>query len=405
MRDSRLRIGIQAPLGFASGLPLLLTSSTLTAWLASEGISIKTIGLFAFVALPYNFKFLWAPLLDRYQLFRIGRRKSWMFATQLLLCLTIFGLGALNVVSAPQTVAIFALLIAFLSASQDIVVDAYRTDILKDTERGRGTATYVAGYRYAMIIAGAGALLVADHLSWTLTYWLLAGFMAMSMIATWMAPQPPSPPIPATLRASVIVPIRDLFARKGIGMTIAIVALYKLGDSLAAHLISPFLIQLDFSLTEIGLVHKGLGMAATIIGCAIAGTIADKIGIRRGLLIFGIAQSLGNIGYLGLALVGYSKMWLLTAIGIDNLCNGLGTAAFVAYLMSLCNRRFSATQYALLTSASSLLGRVFTPVGAAFADGYGWISFFISTIVIAIPALILIAICIRRNDPESLIQP
>ena len=398
------RIAIQAPLGFSSGLPLLLTGGTLSAWLASENVAIETIGLFAFVALPYNLKFLWAPIFDRYQLSRWGHRRAWIFTFQLLLCITIFGLGLIDVVSARFLLAIMTLLIAFLSASQDIVIDAYRTDVLHSSERGRGTATYVAGYRIAMTVAGAGALMLADIIDWTYTYWVLSGLLGLGVIATGFAPRlavPPNTKRPP-LRNSLVAPLCDLFARRHSVLIVAIVALFKLGDSLAGHLISPFLIHLEFSLTEIGLVQKGLGMIATIIGCAIGGILSDRIGVLRGLLLFGILQAIANIGYWGLSISGKSHIGLAVAIGVDNLCNGLGTAAFVAYLMSVCNRRFSATQYAILTSASSILGRLLSPFAATFVTHWGWGSFFGATIAIAFPALVLVKILLHSNSARTM---
>ena len=385
------RIWLQAPLGFGAGVPLLLTASTLTAWLDDAGVSLEVIGFFALISLPYNLKFLWAPVLDRFELFGLGRRRGWMLLCQLLLLVSIATMGAVDAAASPMSVALLGLGVAFLSASQDVVVDAYRTDVLGADELGKGTATYVTGYRLALIATGGGALMLADVVSWRTTYWVMAALMVVGIVAAWRAPAPPAIEPPRTLRDAVFEPLFEFFHRRGAYIALAIVLLYKVGDSLAGHMITPFLLGLDFSKTEIGLIQKLLGMATTIVGCGIGGIVVDKIGVIRGLIIFGLLQALANFGYLALALVGKNHELLIAAIGIDNLCNGMGTAALVAYLMSLCHRRFSATQYALLTSASSLLGRLLGAFSGMAIAALGWAAFFAVSIVVAVPALLLLA--------------
>jgi MFS transporter, PAT family, beta-lactamase induction signal transducer AmpG len=393
------RIGVQAPLGFSAGVPLLLTGGTLSAWLTSEQVSLRAVGAFALVSLPYNLKFLWAPALDRFGWPWLGRRRDWMILTQSLLAVAIAAMGVVDARASTGTLALLALAVAFLSASQDVVVDAYRTDLLGEGERGKGTAAYVTGYRVAMLVTGAGALIVADHISWRLTYWVMAALLSVGVVATLAAPRLPATDPPSSLRHAVIEPLRELFARRGAWTAIAFVMLYKVGDALAGHMATPFLIKLDFSMSEIGVLQKFLGAGATLAGAAVGGAIADKIGTRRALLWFGAAQALANIGYVGLAATGKSYPMLVVAIGVDNACNGLGTTAFVAYLMSICHDRFSATQYAVLTSASSLLGRLLNATSGDLIAAMGWAGFFAATIALAGPALLLIRFLPRSLTP------
>jgi PAT family beta-lactamase induction signal transducer AmpG len=386
------RIAVQAPLGFASGLPLLLTGGTLTARLAMDGVAIETIGLFALIALPYNFKFLWAPLFDRWQLPWLGRRRGWMALFQIALAPALILLGAGNP-AAPSSIALLALAVASLSASQDVQVDAYRTDLLSEgKELGRGTAAYVVGYRVAMIVAGALALLLSDYWPWEWIYWLMAVLVLTGLPAIWFAPRlAEDAAAPASLAAAVIEPLREFFTRPGAVFGIAFVAFYKFGDHLALDLVNPFLIHLGFTGGEIGVVQKALGIAATIVGVSAGGLILDRRDLRRSLVLFGIAQATANLGYVALALTGKSLPLFIAAATIDNVCNGLGTAAFVSCIAALCDRRYSATQYALLTSASSVLAR-FLGAGSGVAIArFGWAAFFAFTFVIGLPALLAVS--------------
>lgn len=384
------RIGLQAPLGFASGLPLLLTRRTLATWLGYVGVDVKAAAAFSLIALPYNLKILWAPLLDRFRLPWLDRRRDWMVALQVLLIASIVLLGSLDPVTALGTVAVVAFVVAFVSASHDIVIDAYRTDLLRPDERGRATGLYVAGYRVGMIAASALALLLADWSSWQVAYSLIAALLLVGTAATLAGPRLDSQTRPKTVRAAFVDPLREFAQRPGAGVAFAFILLYKLGDTVTAPMVSFFLPTVDYSLTQIALVEKGFGLAATIIGALLGGVLTDKLGMRRGLLLFGIAQAAANVGYVGIALTGPTTGGLIAAIGIDNLCNGFGTAAFVAFLMSLCHHKFSATQYALFTSASTLLGHLFGAGAGVVVETIGWPGFFLATIAVAVPALLLI---------------
>lgn len=381
------------PLGFASGLPNPLVGSTLTAWMALEGVSLKTIGLFGLVALPYNLKFLWAPLLDRFALPFLGRRRGWMLVSQLALLVAIAALGSSSPTQSPLTIASLALAVAFLSASQDIVADAYRTDSLAVHERASGAAIFVATYRLALIVAGAGCLILSDFLSWQLIYLLMASLLLVGIGGTFMAPQPQREVRPPSrLREAVVEPLHEFFTREGAFVALTIVVLYKVGDAVAGHLLTPYLIEMGFSGTEIGGVQKGLGMAATIGGALVGGGLVARFGLRPSLIVFGVLQALANALYALLLLTGKSHSMLIVAVGVDNICNGLGTAAFVAYLMTLCDPRYSATQFALLSSAMGIGGRILGSGGGFLAERFGWLSFFVVTIVLAIPAIVLLAL-------------
>lgn len=391
---SRLRrIGVQVILGFSAGLPLLLTRSTLSTWFGDLGVNKEDAFLFLLVALPYNLKLLWAPFLDRVKLPWLDRRRDWMVTTQLLLMVAIFALGAMDPTSMLGPMALVALAVAFLAASQDIVLDAYRTDLMPPGERGSATGLYVAGYRVAMIAAGAGALLVAEWISWREAYWMLGLLMLVGVAGTLFGPRLESQVRPRSVREAFVEPLRELAGRRGAAVVLAFVLLFKVGDTVAMPMASYFLPAEDgggYSLAEIALVQKAFGMIAAIGGAIAGGYIVDRIGVLRGLLIFGIAQALANVGYAYLAMVPPTHSGLIAAVGIDQLCNGLGTAAFVAYLMALCHQRFSATQYALFTSASTLIGHTLGAGSGYLIEGVGWAWSFIATILVAAPALLLI---------------
>ncbi len=381
-------------LGFASGLPLALTAGTLQAWLAAENVDIVAIGWFALVGQPYTYKFLWAPLMDRYTpLPRLGRRRGWLLVTQLLLAGAIAFMGTLTPADSAWLLGASALSVAFLSASQDIVFDALRTDWLEREERGAGAAVSVLGYRIAMLVSGAGALILADQwLGWRATYWLMALFMGVGMLATWYVIEPePKGGAPKTLDDAVIKPFAEFFARDGALALLALVVLYKLGDAFAGNLTTAFLLRgPGFSLTEIGAINKGFGLVATIVGALAGGALMAKMRLYRALLLFGVLQALTNLGFMLLAASGKSYALMVTVIGLENLCGGMGTAAYVALLMALCDRRFSATQYALL-SALSAVGRVYVgPVAGYLVAGLGWQAFFFFTFLIALPGLALL---------------
>ncbi len=369
----------------------------MTAWLDDVGVGLEAIGLFALLHLPYNLKVFWAPLLDRFRLPWLGRRRDWMLATQILLMLAIAGMAFVDAAASPGALAVVALAVAVISASLDVVVDAYRTDVLSGDEVGKGAATYVMGYRTAMIAAGGGALVLADVVSWRATYLFMAALMVVGIFATLFAPIPEQTRPPRSLREAIFEPLFDFFRRRGALLALAIVVLYKVGETMVAHMTPAFLLGLDFTKTEVGVVQKTLGLAATIGGCAVGGVLADRIGVLRALLVFGLLQAFANAGYIALALVGKEHALLLVAVSVDNLCNGCGIAALMAFMMTLCNRRFSATQYALLASASTVLGRLLCAASGFLIAAIGWAGFFAVSIVLAAPALALVS-WYRRLD-------
>ena len=391
-------------LGFASGLPLALTSGTLQAWLAVENVDIKTIGLFTLVGQPYTYKFLWAPLMDRYTPPLLGRRRGWLVITQLALLAAIALMGALSPRDSTWTLGLLALVVAFLSASQDIVFDAYRTDVLKEEERGAGAAATVFGYRIAMLVSGGLALILVDNwLTWPQMYGLMAALMLIGVAATWRAPEPDvaaRPPL--TLEAAVREPLVEYFSRNGAGLLLALIVLYKLGDAFAGSLTTAFLLRgPGFSLSDVGWANKWLGLIATIAGALFAGALMAKLRLYRALMLFGALQAVTNLGFMALAMAGKSYPLMIAAVAAENLCGGMGTAAFVALLMSLCDRRYSATQYALL-SALAAVGRVYVgPAAGLMVDAVGWTTFFFLTFLVALPGLLLLWWLRDRLEPAQ----
>ena len=388
-------------LGFSSGLPLALTGATLQAWLTVEGVRLQDIGWFALVGQPYVYKFLWAPLMDRYPLPFLGRRRGWLMATQFALLLAIAWMGSVSPKESPWLLAALALSVAFLSASQDIVFDAYRADVLDAPERGAGAAVSVLGYRIAMLVSGGLALILVDGwLSWKEAYWLMAVLMLIGAAATWAALEPQvQGKAPATLLEAVREPLTEFFSRDGAVALLALIVLYKLGDAFAGVLTTVFLLRgAGFSLTDVGWANKWLGVGATILGLLAGGALMAKLRLYRSLLLFGILQALTNLGFMALALAGKSYALMIAVVAAENLCGGMGTAAFVALLMALCDRRFSATQYALL-SALAALGRVYVgPAAGELAAAYGWAAFFFFTFLVALPGIALLAGLRARID-------
>ena len=498
------RLAAVTVLGFASGLPLALTGQAMQAWLTADGIDIATIGFLSLVGLPYTFKFLWAPLMDRFEPPWLGRRRSWLVLTQLALAAALFWMAATPPASALGAFALVAGLVAWLSASQDVVVDAYRTDILTAAERGFGSSLFVLGYRLAMILSGGIAFIWVDARqgggwSWPEVYRAMAIFMigaavfsalftprlavtarpatvarndlvgflavavavAVGFVATryafsplaraWVVPlvaatgvAPPLPERWADLVAlfagiGLTVPLvafaarrarfetflgslASYFSQPGAGPFLAFIVLYKLGDAFAGSLLTPFLLQeMHYSTAEVGVVNKVIGLWLTIAGALLGGALMIRLGLWRSLMLFGILQMLGNLGFWWLSLHGRDALpglvvpafdWgfvklavatpvdggLLMAIASENITSGMGTAAFVAFLMSLCNRRFSATQFALLSAFASV-GRVWVgPLAGVLAQSIGWPSFFLASIVVALPALALLLVLRRPID-------
>jgi PAT family beta-lactamase induction signal transducer AmpG len=435
-------------LGFASGLPLLLTKDTLQAWMTSEKVDISTVVWFSLVSLPYSLKFLWSPLVDRYQpswfnRWGVGRRRSWILFMQLGLILS---LGLMFWHQPRQSLwwlGLNALLIAFLSATQDIAFDAYRTDVLEPAELGPGAAVPVLGYRAAMLTTGSIAFLLAPLLGWQGVYVAMAALMSLGIICLWFAPEPTGENLaPASLQQAVVLPFIDFFQRFGSSKAILIlvfILLYRLGDSLAGVVTVPFLLQVGFRDADIGAVRGGLGLAATLVGTLCGGAILTKIGVNRSLWIFGVLQALSNLTYWGLALVGQANptmtqkiidangkvvnnlclggtndfsgpcLGLVATINVENFCIGLGSAAFVGFLISLCNRQFSATQYALLSSLMAVSRDIIVaPAGElvkllSMWTNSHWAWFFLITVVAALPGLCMLPFFApwRESAPPS----
>ena len=401
---TRRRVAPLLALGFASGLPLALTGGTLQAWATIEQVSLQQIGFLTLVGTAYTLKFLWAPLVDRYAPPFLGRRRGWMLVTQLLLAIGIIAMGFMSPGQALLPLALLAVGVAFLSATQDIAFDAYRSDVLRKEERGAGAALSVLGYRLAMLTSGGLALILADQwLGWGYTYMLMGCLMLIAALATFWAPEPEVPAqTPGSLGRAVLEPFKEFFGRPEAITVLVLIVFYKLGDAFAGALSTTFLIRAaGYSATEVGTVNKVLGLAATIVGALTGGALMAKLGLYRSLMFFGLLQAVSNLGFW-LISVGPHSVWLMAAgVGLENLCGGMGTAAFVALLMGLCNREFSATQFALL-SALSAVGRTYLagPLTPPLVEYAGWPTFFLLTVAIAVPGLLLLHW--RRRDIERI---
>lgn len=378
-------------LGFSSGLPLLLIGSTLKAWMKDEKVDLTIIGIFAMVGLPYTLKFLWAPVMDRFVPPFLDRRRGWILIFQICLFFTLGALAFCQPASSPFLVALLGLFIAFFSASQDIAIDAYRRDILEDQELGFGSSLAVNGYRVGLLVAGAGALAIADAFSWRTSYLVMASLIALSMIFTFFAPAiEQTVKAPHTLKEAVVEPFVEYFQRKGALEILAFILLYKLGDQMASDMLTPFYLDMGFTKTEIALVSKVFGFWALIIGGVAGGLIILKLGTYRSLWIFGVLQAASTACMAIVAYLGHHIPALAFVIGFEQLSIGMGTAAYAGYMASLCDRRFTATQYALL---SSMVGvpRVFLGSTSGFlAKNVGWNFYFIFCALIAIPGLLLL---------------
>jgi PAT family beta-lactamase induction signal transducer AmpG len=385
------RMFIVMILGFASGLPLGLTGGTLQAWMKTENIDLTTIGLFSLVGLPYTLKFIWSPLMDRYVPPMLGRRRGWMLLTQIGLVITIIALGLSDPKLTPQYIAFFAVCVAFFSASQDIAIDAYRTEVLSEKELGAGAGVYIMGYRIAMIISGALALIMSDHMSWGTVYFIMAACMAIGMLASLFGPEPViNEAPPKTLAEAVYLPFKEFFKRAGAIEMLIFILIYKVDVAFAMALTTPFMMELGFTKTDIGIVLKGVGVAATIVGALIGGAFLVKWGIKRSLWVFGLLQAVSGFSFFMLARMGHNYPMMMTAICMENVCSGLATSAFTAFMMNLCDKRFTATQYALLTSFMAITRIMVQAPSGYIAKGLGWEMYFIVSILISIPGLLLL---------------
>ncbi len=388
------RMAVTLLLMFASSFPLPLTSSgtTFQLWLTENGIDIKTIGTLTLVGLPYSLKFLWAPFLDRFVPPFLGRRTGWIVVFQILLMACIGSMGFLKPLSDMTWIIMLATCISFCSASADIVIDAYRVDLLRPEERGAGASMIMIGGRLAFLTSGALAPILADHFAWPTVFLIMASCLSIGLITVFFAPAPEivvTPP--KTLQEAVVQPIVSFFKKPGAFEILLFVILFKAGDTLAASLLTPFLrTYLGFSKTDIGSVYKVVGLIASLLGGIIAGAVIPKWGVYKGLWIFGILQALSNLVFIGLALQGKSYVWMVASITVENFCGGLGTAALVAYLMGLCEQKFSASQYALLSSLTAIARTCLASGSGYLVDFLGWPKFFLFTALCAPPGLLLL---------------
>jgi MFS transporter, PAT family, beta-lactamase induction signal transducer AmpG len=410
-------------MGFSSGLPLVLTFGTLSYWLAEVGVSLTTIGLFGLVRTSYSLKFLWSPLIDRLSIpfltARLGRRRSWALSIQLPLALAIFALGRTDPRADPAVTALAAVVVAFLSASQDIVIDAYRIELLRPEEQGAGAAATQWGYRCGMLASSAGALYAASFGGWRFAYGLMATLMLVGMATVLLTPEPdgidpPEPPpgmsqrpVTTWLKGAVVAPFFDMFARHGAAQLAAIglfVVLYKFGDALAGSMANPLYVALGFTKVEVATISKVFGVAATLAGVALGGVFVARLGIFRALFVCGAMQAMSNLMYAVLVWFGHDVAMLTLSIGAENLTGGMASAAFVAYLSLLCSRDFTATQYALLSSLATVGLNVLAAAGGYLAQHLGWIVFFVASTAACVPALLLLLWMMRRPEP-ALAQP
>ncbi|MGD9209849.1 MAG: AmpG family muropeptide MFS transporter [Desulfobacteraceae bacterium] len=388
-------------MGFACGLPLLLTLGLLQAWMKEEGIDLSVIGLTTLVGIPYTLKFIWAPLFDRYTLPFLGRRRGAMLITQLALMAAILLLAASGPDENFYLMVLAAFLVAFFSASQDIVVDAYRREDLADQELGLGSSLYVNGYRCGMLLASGGGLILADHMSFPRVYMIMAACMLPAVLTTLMTPEPPLPEnSPKTMKEAVIDPLKEYFSRKGALWILIFVLMYKIGDAMASAITTPFYLDVGFTKTHIGTVVKLFGTSATLIGLLLGGLVLLSFNIYRCLWIFGILQSLSTASFAILAQIGPNIAMLSGVIAFENLSSGMGTAAYAAFMASITNKRFTATQYALLSSLMGIPRVVASAPTGFMAKFLGWETFFIFCALIAIPGLLLINKIVPKDTTQ-----
>jgi len=379
-------------MGFACGLPLLLTISVLQAWMTQEGVDLTVIGMMSLVGLPYTVKFLWAPFLDRFTLPFLGRRRGWLLTFQVALVCAISGLGSTDPARHPWGVTLAAFFVTFFSASQDIVVDAYRREDLTDKELGLGSSLYVNGYRVGMLLASGGGLILADYIPFSAVYLIMAGCMFPGILTTLLAREPDISTVvpPQTMKAAVIDPLVEYFSRPSALWMLTFILFYKIGDTMASAMSIPFYLDIGFTKTEIGAVVKLFGFWATIGGSLIGGVIMIRLGINRSLWIFGVLQALSTACFALLTRIGPSVTALSGVIGFENLSGGMGTAAYVAFMASITDKRFTATQYALLSSLMGVPRVMASAPTGFFAKNLGWGWFFIFCTLIAIPGMLLL---------------
>lgn len=401
-------------LGFASGLPLALTASTLFVWMREVGVDLTTIGLFAALGTPYTLKFLWSPLVDHLRLpiltNMFGRRRSWIMLSQALLILAILALGQTSPDVDPGTTALVAFIVAFLSATQDIVIDAFRVEKLEKNEQGAGATALVYGYRLGMLASGAGALYIAANYSWSVTYTAMAALILIGTLAVLVSKEPeasaiaekngkPKNPV-AWLQHAVIDPFADFLTRKGWVFILLFIVFFKFGDALAGTMTNPFLIDLGFTKTEIANIAKLFGFGATMAGLTLGGILLTQVSLFRALIISFVVQIASTTMFVIQAHVGHNLELLAGTIVAENLASGMGTAVFIAYLSILCNVRFTATQYALFSSLFAISRTLLSTGSGALAQDFGWAIFFVLTMIAAIPGIILLFL-VRKYDARE----
>ena len=388
--------------GISSGLPLLMIGSTLQAWMTQENVNLKVIGLFALTGLPYTFKFLWSPVMDRYVPPFLGRRRGWIIICQILLAMTTLRIAFLSPASQTWELALFALLLAFFSASQDIVIDAYRREILPDVQLGLGSSMAVTGYRIGMLISGAFALILADHISWLYVYTILACTFILAALITIVAPDPTEAIVaPKTLKEAVFGPLIEYFSRRGAIEILLFILLYKIGEAMASNLTTPFYLSLGFTKTDIGAIAKTFGIGSMLLGSFLGGLVIFEWGIRRSLFIFGILQGISILTFSVLAHVGKSYPMLMTAIILEYVASGAATSAFVAFMASMTNKKFTATQFALLSSLLGIPRVILASPTGYLAAATGWQNYFVFCTIATIPGLLLLLRFNKWQEPEE----
>lgn len=386
-------------MGFSCGLPLLLTIGVLQAWMKEEGVDLTVIGIMTLVGLPYTLKFLWAPFMDRFALPFLGRRRGWLLITQLALVSSISGLGFTDPVGNPWMVAFVAFLVTFFSSSQDIVVDAYRREDLSDAELGLGSSLYINGYRVGMLLASGGGLIMADHMPFSCVYLIMAACMLPGILTTIFSHEPVvKEGRPRTIREAVLDPLMEYMSRDEAVWILAFILLYKVGDTMASAMTMPFYLDIGFSKTEIGAVVKLFGFWATIAGTVMGGVLMLRLGINKALWVFGFLQALSTACFVVLARVGDSIPILSGVIAFENLSSGMGTSAYVAFMASMTNKKFTATQYALLSSLMGIPRVVLSAPTGLFAKIMGWEGFFILCTLVAVPGMLLLFKCAPWNS-------
>ncbi|AZL15094.1 AmpG family muropeptide MFS transporter [Rickettsiales endosymbiont of Stachyamoeba lipophora] len=413
------RILAMALLGLTCGLPLVLTGSTLSMWFTEIGVEKSTIGLFAIVTIPYSLKFLWAPIIDfvplPYLSDALGRRKSWIILSQALLIVSLVLLGFSKPENRLLFTALISIAVAFFSATQDIVVDAYRLELLNKNQQAPGIAAYIVGYRIGMLISGAGALFMAEVIEWSTVYTIISLIIMVSMSIVFFMAEPDveikkvffssnvfmrrkEKAAMIILRKTIIAPFKDFMQKNHWLLILIFIMFFKLGDAFAGHMANPFYVELGFSKTEIATIVKTYGLLATLLGTTLGGSIIYRYGLAKGVLVCGILQALSNLFYILQNEVGYNTLILALTISVENLVGGMGSAALLAYLSRLCNNpQFTATQYALLSSTASL-GRTFLSSSSGFVvDSFGWNSFFIISTILALPALFIFIFINRKK--------